>query len=289
MIEIFTNAKESCIFLDYFKYCLRASRYKFEIKPFEENTIFNKYNILVIHNSKKIIVDYCDNSNDYNVNDYENSDKYIKCQYLTNKYTENSKLKIIPLFRSLLNTKCGYNIKNNPFIYFKKFHSPEKKYKVVSYTNGHHSPGRLKIYKILEKHFPNDFKLISSSKRDKTKCFRDDGSLSYEEYIKFISSGYFILNLIGKMDSNPLRCVDGLLSNTCVVSDDIITKAFSDFPRYDLNISTKDDKFDENILIERFKNLIDNYQEIYDDLIILQNEWMENNFNEKNYVENILG
>lgn len=287
MIEIFRNSKESLIFLDYFIYCLRKLRYKYEIKYFDENTNYDKYNILIKSNSKQIIIDYGDDAHNYNPNDMTLCNKYVKCQYLIENNNKN--ITIVPLFRSISNTKCGYNIKNNPFIYFKKFHSPEKKYKVVSYTNGHHSPGRLKIYKILEKHFPNDFKLISSSKRDKTKCFRDDGSLSYEEYIKFISSGYFILNLIGKMDSNPLRCVDGYLSNTCVVSDDIITKAFSDFPRYDLNISTKDDKFDENILIERFKNLIDNYQEIYDDLIILQNEWMENNFNEKNYVESILG
>ena len=286
MIEIFKNTKESSIFLDYFIYCLTKLKYKYKIKFFDKDTNYDKYNILIKFNSKEIIVDYGDDSSNINKNDRLLCDKYIKCQYLIENSFKN--ITVAPLFRCLLNTKCGYNLKNSPHDYFKKFHSNEKKYKIVSYTNGHHSPGRLKIYNILEKKFPNDFKLISSNKRDKSKSFRNDGSLTYEEYIKFISSGYFILNLIGKMDSNPLRCIDGYLSNTCIVSDNILTKAFSDFPRYDLNISTKNDKFDENVLIKKFQYLVDNYKEIYNNLIIKQNDWINNNFDEEKYIKLIL-
>lgn len=290
-------------FIDYFILCLKLLNIKYTITYSDTYSNLDIIEvILIISNNNKYIIDVRDRITQIKWSIIEHIDIYYKCQLPMNtkfdlipkkmqrdylKILKCNKIKKLHMFRPIKFSIPKPLIKEFDIIeYCKKFRTNNKNKIIVTYTNGHHNPGRIKLYKFLEERFPDNFTIISN-KKNKFDYVKNSKSLAYIDYLNFISSGYFILNLSGHSGSNPFRCIDALLAGSCVISDYIYSDAFSDFPCYKIDCNVQNQYLNEDNVYKEIKYLIDNYKNIYDELITKQKEWFSNKFNYRNYIKYI--
>lgn len=326
MIEIFIFYGGRMIgtaFTDYFTLMLKVNSIDYKLTVIKKNIEFEVFElsegvdmngIVIIKNNGKIFaVDTRDRITQIQFELLPFLDIYYKCQLpllvsydkIPTEMKKNyrrilnirNKIKSLPMFGYLKLEISDYNFKECDLINLR----PElknynkKKYKIVSYSAGNHSPGRARLYNILMNNFPDDLLLIvdkpfSIDNPLNNKCFNlnnkyGDLKHNYEDYLNIISSGYFMLNLSGHSGSNPHRIRDALLTDTCVISTFIYADAYSDFPCYKIDGNMGINEINEQKIIKQIQFLLDNHEQIYQENLIKQKEWFRSTFQFKNYIK----
>jgi hypothetical protein len=207
--------------------------------------------------------------------------RYTKC--IPSSFLKN---KNIMLLISLIEHKLS----NKDLVNFSVINEP-KQYLLGTFSagcgdNSFFGKNRQKIYKIIEEELGTEFVHITPEYKDKKKynLIRYD----YSEYLKFLSSCKFVLNLSGLGGSNPFRCVDACLSNSCILSDKIYANSYKSFPRIEIPVDVQKGKIDLKKLRLTLKDLKKNQDKYYKTLIIKQKKWFEKNLSIENNCNQIL-
>lgn len=110
----------------------------------------------------------------------------------------------------------------------------------------------------------------------------------YDNYLKFLSRGYFVLNLIGWTGSQPFRCIDACLAGSCVVSDQIIADAYKDFPAIILPGGVGNGEFEWDSVRETLLYVAHDPQKVFEKLLPKQQEWFRKNLSMQNHCWQVL-
>lgn len=304
MIELYIGKNSNFnYFISYFIITMKALNHDYNIIKIDKfnNKDINQV-IVIVNNKKKYIVDTRDRITQIEWHLLDQINIYYKCQLPMHVSIQDIPLKMKRDYNRILKDKLSYKIKPlcmfrnirfplpskininfNIIDYFNQFRADKKDKIIVSYSRGHHSIGRIKLYNFLENNFNDEFYIISNNKNSTFNYIRNLQGMNYPEYINFISSGYFMLNLSGHSGSNPFRCIDAILSKTAVITDFIYSDAFADFPAYHIDCNVQMHILNEKKILEQLNLLLDDYKKISEKLIIDQEKWFNNKFNYQNY------
>lgn len=263
-----------------------------------------KYTYLVEYNDKLYCIDDGDNVFSILTDILDKVDIYYKSQYpswnmfdqtIVSQYKDLFTDKVLPIYMFRhINKFIKYdNITNSCLTYFTKLFPPKpKKYKLITYTQKIGGTVRLKLYEFLVKHFHHEFIIFTPVRKCKSKILNnctniiECNRLGYLEYLKLLNQSYFMLNLHGNHYSNPLRCSDAIISQTCVVSTNIYSKSYQNFPRYDLNLDLfkSQNILDDDELHRKFTYFFNNCEQLYNKLLAKQRDWYSTNLEPINFV-----
>lgn len=129
------------------------------------------------------------------------------------------------------------------------------KYGIISYSGEgifkQQTENRLKVYDLIKSVHGQDAELVWFARshfedKDKIENYRQiikpylrklDGMWgSYHHYLSFLSQGRFSLNLPGIACSQPFRLIDGVFANRAVLSTEVYTDIYKNFPYIHLPI-----------------------------------------------------
>lgn len=186
------------------------------------------------------------------------------------------------------------------------FTNVKKRTFLITFTRGtgdtHHFFGKIrhKVYSFFKKVLKDDFDLVYIDEQkavynnflkyflDKKKPEIEISNVNFDEYLKLLSESYFVLNLSGRVASNPFRCVDACLVNSCIISDKIYADSYKDFPCVLLPLDVQQGEFDFEKAEKILKEIVQNKEQKYNELLKKQKKWFQKYLSMENNCKQIL-
>eukprot|EP00743_Colponemidia_sp_Colp-15_P006762 GILK01007290.1.p1 GENE.GILK01007290.1~~GILK01007290.1.p1 ORF type:complete len:424 (-),score=44.49 GILK01007290.1:321-1592(-) len=159
---------------------------------------------------------------------------------------------------------------------------------------------RTELYQVMKQLFPNDPSLLDfhvSINPDKQTTLLFKSSLLDEtdniahdklKYWKFVSHGWFLLNLSGNGGSQPFRLQDACITDTALVSDHIYAIGYRSFPRFAIPADVQRGLYSPSGINDALKCLFQNYQQVYNFLLARQRKWCHVYFSAVGHAHQIL-
>eukprot|EP00742_Colponemidia_sp_Colp-10_P001500 GILJ01001610.1.p1 GENE.GILJ01001610.1~~GILJ01001610.1.p1 ORF type:complete len:414 (-),score=27.20 GILJ01001610.1:1833-3074(-) len=159
---------------------------------------------------------------------------------------------------------------------------------------------RTELYQVMKQLFPNDSSLLDfhvsiNPDNPTTLLFRsallhETDNIAHDKlmYWKFVSHGWFLLNLSGNGGSQPFRLQDACITDTALVSDHIYAIAYRSFPRFAIPADVQRGLYSPSGIRDSLKCLFQNYQQVYYFLLPLQRKWCHVYFSAVGHIHQIL-
>lgn len=247
---------------NYFWYLLRCFNYlvsqnKASIETIPGKIVESPFSTVIWFNDKPFIFDFRDDSHLHT----QLSDMFPESIIFKSNYSTELWDKTPSTFEYQFNEEDHKYRKNiKPFVYGRAFNFSNKineinyaeknivpmSKNVVSFTGSgifaQQTNARFKIYDLIEnniknnelcfydrEHYKHD---VTNYENLKAKYDKKNSNLryNYQEYLKFLSSGKYSLNVPGIAMSQPFRLIDSVLVKRVCISTKIWTDVYKDFP-----------------------------------------------------------